>query len=791
MDDSLRDRLQSALGAAYSLERELGGGGMSRVFVAEETRFHRRVVIKVLSPELAAGLSVERFEREIALAAGLQQANIVPVLAAGEVDGLPWYTMPYVEGESLRAELVRGPVPMAEAVAILRDVARALAYAHARGVVHRDIKPENILLSGGAAVVTDFGIAKAVAASKTQAPGGTLTAVGTSLGTPAYMSPEQAVGDEADHRADLYAWGVMAYELLAGRHPFAAKTTSQQLIAAHVTETPPSLDATAPAIPSALASLVMRALAKSPADRPQTAAELLASLGAIVTPAGESGRYATRPRRARRRVLLSLGFAVVAIAIVLSVRATRAQRHVGTTDAPGISHSIAVLPFENLGGDTAQAYFADGMTEEISGVLAKIPNLRVAGRRSAFAFRGKPVSASEIGQALGVALLLEGRVRRVGNQVRVTAELTNAADGSHRWSGKWQAEVKDAFQVQDSIAQAIAAELRLALGGTALAAARAGRTTHPEAHDRYLRARAHLGRGTEADLRRAIALFQEALAVDPRFAQAHTGIATAWAWLADVYVPAKDAYPRAREAALAALGIDSLLAEAHATYGYALITTERDLRAAEREMQKAVALDPNSYVSVFLYGNFLCGTGRTEEGLAYTARSLSLEPSFAIASWNRELCFYMARRWDDVLVQHRRTMELDSTLVYLDAFDAAALREKGQYAESVAAYESAQRTLGGQPLYGLAITYARMGRLDDARRVMGALEERIRREYLPPDALALGYAGIGDVNRAFPWLQRAVDMSSVLTMGALMWPDYESLRGDPRFQPILRQIGLR
>ena len=284
-----------ALGG-YALERELGGGGMSRVYVATDTALGRRVVVKVLAPALTEGLSAERFAREIALAAQFQDPHIVPVHAAGVTgEGLPYFTMPYVEGESLRARLVRqaaaggGPVPRDEAVRVLRDVAEALEYAHARGVVHRDIKPENVLLSGRNAVVADFGIAKALQASRTQAPGGpdgpgggTLTQLGTSLGTPAYMAPEQAAGDPAtDHRADLYAWGVVAYELLAGRHPFAGRTSPQQLMAAHFTETPAPLPT--PPVPPALAALVARCLAKDPADRPASAGAVLAALEAVAS----------------------------------------------------------------------------------------------------------------------------------------------------------------------------------------------------------------------------------------------------------------------------------------------------------------------------------------------------------------------------------------------------------------------------------------------------------------------------------------------------------------------------
>src|SRR5688572_20030790 len=285
--DELRDRLQSSLGAAYTLERELGGGGMARVFVATDPALGRQVVVKVLSAETAEGLSAERFTREIRLAAALQDPHIVPVLTAGQMaDGLPYFTMPFVSGESLRERMARGRLPLDEALRILRDVAEALEYAHARGVVHRDIKPENVLLAGRNALVADFGIAKAMSAARAETGMAALTAVGTSLGTPAYMAPEQAVGDHTDHRADLYAWGMMAYELLSGTHAFAEKKTQRQLVAAQVAETPPPLDERQPGLPPGLGPLVMACLAKDPSDRPADAAAVLAALASVTSSGG-------------------------------------------------------------------------------------------------------------------------------------------------------------------------------------------------------------------------------------------------------------------------------------------------------------------------------------------------------------------------------------------------------------------------------------------------------------------------------------------------------------------------
>jgi len=295
----LRDQLQSALGTSYTLERELHGGGMSRVFVAEDETLGRKVVVKVLAPELASSVNFERFKREITLAARLQHPHIVPVLSAGEVDGVPYFTMPFVEGESLRVRIAHGELPVPEALALLRDIAKALDYAHSKGVIHRDIKPDNVLLTGGSAAVTDFGVAKAISSSTHG--GNTLTSIGVALGTPAYMAPEQASADPTtDHRADIYAFGVTAYEMLAGQPPFTARST-RQLLAAHATHVPTPLDRMRPALPGAVVELVMRCLEKRPADRPQSARELISALDSVATPSRIGALGASKERSAPAR----------------------------------------------------------------------------------------------------------------------------------------------------------------------------------------------------------------------------------------------------------------------------------------------------------------------------------------------------------------------------------------------------------------------------------------------------------------------------------------------------------
>ena len=403
----LRAHLETSLGSTYSIERELGGGGMSRVFVATETRLGRRVVVKVLNPDVAHGVSAERFEREMRMAAGLQDPRIVPVLAAGEAGGIPFYTMPFVDGESLRARMQRGRIPITESIDILRDLALALEYAHAHGVVHRDIKPENILLTGGrarddsheaaatraaTAVVTDFGIAKAIAAATTGSvasdgvggPVHGLTQTGMSLGTPAYMAPEQAVGDTMlDARADIYAWGVVAFELLAGAHPFAPRGTSQAMVAAHISEVAPPLASRVPAVPPGLAAVVDQALRKNPAERPPNAADLLRTLDRARGHVSVPVRGEPRPWRS----------ATLVVAAVLAVAAgawavTRALSDGGNSEVAAV-RSIAVLPFTSAAADTTSAYLGDGMADALTTALTKVPALRVVANRSAAVARGR------------------------------------------------------------------------------------------------------------------------------------------------------------------------------------------------------------------------------------------------------------------------------------------------------------------------------------------------------------------------------------------------------------------
>jgi hypothetical protein len=430
MTAPLDDNLQRALGDGYRVERELGGGGMSRVFVAEERSLGRKVVVKILPAELVAGLSVERFRREIQLAAQLQHPNIVPVLATGEADGLPWFTMPFVTGESLRARIARsGALPVRDAVLILRDVAAALEYAHALGIVHRDIKPDNVLLSGRAAVVTDFGIAKAISASRTVAPGGTLTQVGTSIGTPAYMAPEQAAGDPAtDFRADLYAWGVTAFELLSGRLPFTGKS-QHELIRAHMVEAPPGLDTVRDQLPAPLVALVAQCLAKRPEDRPASAGELLRVLESLPLSGEQSGHMSTpsvAPKRGSRVWVAAVG--AVVIAVVVGVLLLRRPTTAGIADAappapPAFDPALVLLVPPNA-AEPALASVASLATDALSRGLGTLRYAQVTVASAAGATDRRAEAT-----AGRMATILDGRLYAVGDSVQLDLRLTDAATG--------------------------------------------------------------------------------------------------------------------------------------------------------------------------------------------------------------------------------------------------------------------------------------------------------------------------------------------------------------------------
>jgi serine/threonine-protein kinase len=776
----LRGQLQSALGATYTLERELGGGGMSRVFVAEEAALGRKVVVKVLPPELAAEVSAERFTREIRVAASLQHPNIVPVLSTGVADGVPYYTMPFVRGESLRARLGQGALPSGEAVSVLRDVARALAHAHVEGIVHRDIKPENVLLSGGAAVVTDFGIAKAVSASRTAA-GGTLTSAGAALGTPAYMAPEQALGDEVDAQADLYAWGVMAYEVLAGTHPFADRTTAQQLVAAHLSESPTPLAMRNAGVPPNISGMIMRCLEKRPSDRPGSARDVLAALEGVTPIEGS-----IRVRRSTRR------WAVAALVLVALGGAAALVLRRGTTPIDAGPPSIAVLPLLNAAGDTADEYLSDGLTDELTTALSRMSGLRVAARSSAYRYKGRrAIDVRAVGETLGVGAVLQGTLRRSGGRVRVSAQLADARSGVELWADAFDRTEGEAFAVQGDLARAIAAALRVRLQGDGLDAQRV-RPPDPTAYDLYLRGRFLLNRGSRADMQQAIALFAQAGARDSMFAEPHAAASTAWWLLADAYLPPLDAYPKMEASAKRALALDDRDAEAHSNLGSALAMLRSDWGGARREFERAVELSPGDASALGNLALFWIAHGDRRRCLSLIQDAARREP------FSPYVLALLVNAWravgesDSAFATHERLREIAPTYTYGAVSDISpVMRDRGRFREALVEDERVARAYG-RPNEGLVADLAGLGRRAEAEQAFDRMKAFAAKEYLAPEALATAALALGRRDEALQWIERGVDLHSFWgAVTSFLFPELpRAFAEDPRYKTLRSRIGL-
>ncbi len=786
-------RLQSALGAAYRIEQELGGGGMSRVFRAQERELGRQVVVKVLPPEMAAGVNAERFRREIRLAASLQHPHIVPLLAAGHADDLVYYTMPLIDGESLRAKLAReGELPIPETVRLLRDVVDALAYAHAHGVVHRDIKPDNILVANHHAVVTDFGVAKALSESTGKS---SLTSAGMALGTPAYMAPEQAAADpHADHRCDIYAVGALGYEMLTGRPPFTG-ATPQHVLAAQVTEAPEPVTKRRAMVPSALAALVMRCLEKSPADRWQSAEELLPELEAMATPSGVQALKQPRPRwrvASRPTTALAVGAALVALAAIAAVwhpwrRPARAAAPV--TDVA----SVAVLPFDNLTGNPSDRYLSDGMTEEVIGQLARVQGLKVISRTSTEALKGTHLTLRQIADTLGVRHILEGSVRHAGNRIRVAVDLIDATTDAHVWASAYNRDLTDLFAVQEEIARQVADSLGSTVGVRATVG-RVSRTESPGAYEAYLTGRSLLYRRTREGLRRAREQFQRAIAQDSAYAPAYAGLSSVYGLWVFYSYPGIDFYEAAgRAAAMAdrAIALDSDLAEAYAARARSAMRAWAPAEGIAVDFKRAFELRPNAPDGHQWYALFLSRQGRNDEALAEMERAVSLDPLAPGVRVAFLFAALAARRYHVAAQEAARALALEPSLMRARAFqalsDLLSGRTDGCATLSLGPYAAVR-----------AMCLHSLGRLGEAARIADSLRaaftletvgDSIFNPVIAAGGLAEYYAWSGNAGESLTWLERAYTMSpegedyTVIASGI-----YDKVRNDARFDAGLQRV---
>ncbi|MGH7511455.1 MAG: protein kinase domain-containing protein [Gemmatimonadales bacterium] len=750
----LLDRLQTALSGRYTIEREIGHGGMAVVYLGRDLRHDRVVALKVLEPRFTEVLGAERFLREIRVAARLHHPHLLPLYDSGEADGLLYYVGPYIEGGSLRDLLNNeARVPLKRALGLAREVADALDYAHRQGIIHRDIKPENILLEDGHAIVADFGVARAV----TAAADTNLTQTGILLGTPAYMSPEQANDAPLDGRSDVYALGCVLYELLAGQPPFVG-TTPLAILAQRLIDPAPSLHSARIEVPGTVEDLVARALAQRPEDRFQRAADLAECLTAT-----ELGLDQTRSTPA----------------------ATAPVRKLAT---------LAVLPFVNMSADPENEFFSDGMTEELINALTRVEGLRVASRTSAFAYKGREVDVREIGQRLNVGAVLEGSVRRAGSRLRVTAQLVSVSDGYHLWSETYDRHLADVFEVQDELSRSIVSTLRPKLVGMSSDPLVLPPTSNVEAYTLYLKGRFFWNKRTPDGMRKGVECFGEALERDHDFALAHTGLADSYHMLA-IYgqLSPHEAYPKARVAAARALEINPMLAESHVSAAYVAFAYDWDWAAAEREFRRALELQPNAAPTHHWLAWLLVATGRDEEAAQEAQRAIELEPLSPVINARAGHILSYAKRPEEGVAASLRALELDPN--FAGAYETLALNyiRLGQYDQSLAALNQAADLPGSTTPFLLPWNHALMGNREEARRLLRELVERVGEErprgYFG-DFIGGAYATLGEWDSAFRVFERAVEERSYSALLLDVDQAYDAVRSDPRFEALRRRVGL-
>jgi serine/threonine-protein kinase len=784
----------------YQVLAPLGAGGMGEVYRALDTRLGREVAVKVISGHLLADPNaLARFEREARTVAALSHPNIVALFDVGRQNGVVFAVMELLEGESLEPHLATQRLSWRRAIEIAISIADGLASAHGKGLVHRDLKPANIFITGdGLVKLLDFGLAKDDPFRSTphagDAPGAAETEPGVILGTVGYMAPEQVKGERADHRSDIFSLGCVLYEMLIGRRPFGGDTPAETL-AAILRDEPAGIAAAGRDVPPRVDAVVRRCLEKNPDHRFQSARDLAFALRETLNdsqtePTG-TGTATIKTRVRRGPLLVTASLLIVLTAVIwFDARA----RSLVAPNAGGRVRSLAVLPLTNLSGDSAQEYFADAMTEELTTRLAKLGNWRVTSRTSMMGYRGTRKRIPQIARELGVDAILEGSVIRAGSRVKMTAQLIDGRTDRHLWAHSYERDLEAVLEIENEVARAVAREVDMKITPEDDAGLAAARNILPAAFDAFVRGRHAWDKRGEADLREGIRFFQESIDADPTYAPAFAGMADCYAQLGyGSYISPEDAFPRARAAARKALELDPTLAEAHASLGYVLMYYDWNFSEAEAEYKRAIKVNPNYAIAHQWYAYLLTATERPlSDAEREIATATSLDPLSVPINIDRAYILHYYDRNEDALRSVNLALEMNPKYAPGYFWLARIYTSQRRYADA----ETALQKIGALRTWTPAMAvqgylYAKSGRPQEARNVLAAFDELVRQgRYASGYAIAVIYAGLGDRERVFSYLDAAYRERSHWLVWLKRDPRWNEVRSDARFQNLVRKIGL-